>query len=516
MTSSFSPEVEAAIEAAAKKYGVSADLMRRFAQIESSGNPKAVTGSHLGLYQFTKDLFQDYGGGDIYSAKDNAMAMAAKLAHDSRTFTSKYKRDATDSDLYMIHNQGAAGYGAHMSNPEGVAWQNIRPYYESDAMAKSAIWGNVPDSVKSKVGSVDNLKSGQFMDFWHTRSGGGAQAATPPLAASLEPRAPGDTAASTPPTTAATPPKLVGDYGIPSGPISSPYTTINYKSPSPGYNPAWDIDVFTARPGGAYADGGHVDTREYMAGVDPSLAGAAPPLPERAYPVLPSQPPPPMPERAHLPVTPLPPLLANNEHFSKVWELLHHNPSAVPYQDLVAATRYLEHARRQKGTLTPTDQGIQEPSLYDKFMGYLREGTSSEPQKLALGGKVKQDKPQRRHSAVTGYINSDSGGVADKLAYNANKDSYVLPADVVSGLGDGNSNAGAKVLDAQYKARAAAPRSVTVPVKLSGGEYVVHPAAVKRAGGGSIDKGLDHFDSLVHRVRARTINKLHEKKAPIR
>jgi len=90
-----------------------------------------------------------------------------------------------------------------------------------------------------------------------------------------------------------------------------------------------------------------------------------------------------------------------------------------------------------------------------------------------------------------------------------------LPADVVSGLGDGNSNAGAKALDSKYKAHGT-DNTTTVPVKLSGGEYVVHPAAVRRAGGGNINKGLDHFDSLVHRVRARTINALHEKKAPIR
>jgi GH24 family phage-related lysozyme (muramidase) len=318
------------------------------------------------------------------------------------------------------------------------------------------------------------------------------------------------------PATALPPPaKLVDDYSIPQSYLPPPASPTAFTpAAGAGPNPAWVIDVVNAlrakQPAQGYADGGRVDTREYMAGVDPALI------------VDPTAAPPPPPERARLPITPLPPLLANNAHFSKVWELLHHNPNAVPYQDLVAASRYLEHARQQAGTLTAEDRQIppaedKDTGLFDKFMNYLH-GSEEQPtpQRLADGGKVSSQKNTKSKATVTGYINSKTSGVSDKLAYNASKDSYVLPADVVSGLGDGNSNAGADVLDAKFKSRATAASKTTVPVKLSGGEYVVPPSAVKRAGGGDIDKGLDHFDSLVHRVRARTIHTINKKKAPIR
>jgi hypothetical protein len=521
VTSSFSPEVEAAISAAAQKYGVSPDTMRRFAQIESSGDPNNTTGNYHGLFQLSNDEFAKHGGGDIYSATDNANAAAIKLKAESADFARKYGREPTAADLYLVHQQGGAGAAAHMANPEGIAWKNIRPYYKSDEIAKKAIWGNVPSDLKAKYGSVENMTSGQFSDMWRAKVEGA------PWHASAE----GDESAASPPTATAAPQtqepappaKLVGGYSIPqSGNLPPPVNPAAFTpaafTPAAGGNPAGVIDVVGAAKAKqlaqGYADGGRVDTRDYMAGVDPNV-DAPPPLPERAYPSLP--PAPPMPERARLPVTPLPPLLANNAHFSKVWELLHHNPSEVPYQDLITASRYLEHARQQKGTLTAEDQSIPSASLFDKFMEYLHgSGEQPTPQRLANGGKVSSTKNDSKRATVTGYIDSKTGGVSDKLAYNAGKDSYVLPADVVSGLGDGNSNAGAKILDDKYKDRAKTPSKATVPVKLSGGEYVIHPSAVKRAGGGNIDKGLDHFDSLVHRVRARTIHALNKKKAPIR
>jgi hypothetical protein len=73
----------------------------------------------------------------------------------------------------MVHQQGAAGYSAHLANPDQPAWKNIREYYGSDEVAKKAVWGNIPDKDKARYGSVDKVTSGEFVnDIWAKRVGG--------------------------------------------------------------------------------------------------------------------------------------------------------------------------------------------------------------------------------------------------------------------------------------------------------------------------------------------------------
>ena len=109
--------------------------------------------------------------------------------------------------------------------------------------------------------------------------------------------------------------------------------------------------------------------------------------------------------------------------------------------------------------------------------------------------------------------------------------SYVIPADVVSGLGEGNSAAGAKVLDhltSGGPSGGSAPAALNpvsvpggmtpfakggiakqhgnmIPIIVAGGEYHVMPDAVKRLGGGSISGGHKVLDSFVKKVREKTI-----------
>lgn len=167
---SFKPDIDKTISDAAKKYGVDEGMLRTFAQIESSGNPRNVTGSYKGLFQLSESEFRKYGGqGDILDPTANANAAAQKLKAESEQFTKKNGRAPTATDIYMIHQQGPAGSAAHRNNPDGIAWQNIRKYYKSDRMAKKAIWGNVPDDMKRKYGSVENMRSSDFVGMWNDK-----------------------------------------------------------------------------------------------------------------------------------------------------------------------------------------------------------------------------------------------------------------------------------------------------------------------------------------------------------
>jgi soluble lytic murein transglycosylase-like protein len=180
----FSAQVEAAIQAAAKQHGIDPGILRAYVAIESGGNPNAVTGSYKGLLQLSDKEFARHGGGDIFNIGDNINAGTVKLRAEMADFERRHGRKPSAADLYMVHQQGPAGYAAHMARPDAPAWQNMLSTGEGRAKgekwAKLAIWGNVPERYKQQFGSVDNLTSAQFTKMWADRvargMGGGSQA----------------------------------------------------------------------------------------------------------------------------------------------------------------------------------------------------------------------------------------------------------------------------------------------------------------------------------------------------
>jgi hypothetical protein len=176
------PDFTDLIEKHAKRVGIDPAWMRRIMQIESGGNSSNRTGSYKGLFQLSDQEFKNHGGGNnIYDPEQNTMAAANKLAKEKLAFSQKYGRDPTLKDLYMIHQQGEAGYAAHMKNPDQPAWKSMLSTGEGrqrgEAWAKKAIWGNIPDNLKAKYGSVENVTSRQFTeDVWGGKMEGSAQA----------------------------------------------------------------------------------------------------------------------------------------------------------------------------------------------------------------------------------------------------------------------------------------------------------------------------------------------------
>lgn len=173
--SRFAGSVGGAISEAASEAGVDAGLLDTFARIESGGKPGARTGSYKGLFQLSESEFEKYGGGDIYDPKDNARAAARKLKAEAAEFEKRTGRAPDAVDLYMVHQQGEAGYAAHMRRPGAPAWQNMASTREGRqkgaGWAKRAIWGNIPDDMKARFGSVDNVTSEDFIGLWREKVG---------------------------------------------------------------------------------------------------------------------------------------------------------------------------------------------------------------------------------------------------------------------------------------------------------------------------------------------------------
>lgn len=169
------------------------------------------------------------------------------------------------------------------------------------------------------------------------------------------------------------------------------------------------------------------------------------------------------------------------------------------------------------------------------------------PMKLTLGqqmgppiGKIPAlpKLPHLAKGGFVGFIPSAVPGRTDRHPINVPAGSYVLPAEHVSSLGQGNSIAGGKILHNMFPASVSdhaahaagmvkpmmpgrvmasagaviGGGSELVPVMVAGGEFVVAPQDVTNVGGGNLQKGHKHLDDWVMLRRKKHIETL--KKLP--
>lgn len=135
-----------------------------------------------------------------------------------------------------------------------------------------------------------------------------------------------------------------------------------------------------------------------------------------------------------------------------------------------------------------------------------------------------------------GLLGSKTAGRTDRLPTKIQPNSYIVPADVVSGIGQGNSLAGGHILDNVFAHHlhssfrhnltphdSVHPKALGLgsggkvnhlPVILAGGEYHVTPEIVQALGGGDTKKGHKHLDNMVKTVRAHTIKTLKTLPSP--
>jgi hypothetical protein len=140
-----------------------------------------------------------------------------------------------------------------------------------------------------------------------------------------------------------------------------------------------------------------------------------------------------------------------------------------------------------------------------------------------------------------GFLHSPVPGRTDKLPISVQGGAYVLPADHVAALGQGNSLAGANIVNKMFKmgpygtplgglhaGRSNVPRlnlnvkppkfergghSKHVPIIAAGGEIVIPPDKIKEKFG-SLDHGHRALDEWVVRTRKHHIKTLKKLKPP--
>lgn len=151
-----------------------------------------------------------------------------------------------------------------------------------------------------------------------------------------------------------------------------------------------------------------------------------------------------------------------------------------------------------------------------------------------------------------GMLNSSVPGRTDKLPMKVRAGSYVLPADIPSALGQGNTMAGGEILKKMFTSGAygmqpmkgsgsgrrglLSPQRIPkqpfaeggdaeasageegdgehVPIIAAGGEYIISPDVVKDIGHGDMKAGHDVLDKFVLKVRKHHITTLKKLPAP--
>lgn len=171
------------------------------------------------------------------------------------------------------------------------------------------------------------------------------------------------------------------------------------------------------------------------------------------------------------------------------------------------------------------------------------------PQGMAAGGTPFYVRSEAHGLEHAGMIHSSIAGRTDRIPMGVRSGSYVVPADVVSGLGQGNSMAGASALNRLFKigpygsAGGGAPKAVVpkmaamprpqkafsdggdvsaatqgtsppIDIVAAGGEFSVPPEAVAQIGGGDVSHGHDILDAFVKHVRKKTIKTLRKLPGP--
>ena len=149
--------------------------------------------------------------------------------------------------------------------------------------------------------------------------------------------------------------------------------------------------------------------------------------------------------------------------------------------------------------------------------------SESRKKKASGGNPLPPSKPQAQGiTPHVGPIHSAVAGRTDHLPMHVPSGSYVIPADIISAMGEGNTMAGFRIMNDitnQYGGHPAGYATggfagQLVPIVAAGGEYVISPEVVANMGNGDMDTGHGELDEFVKKMRAKTVDTLKKLPGP--
>lgn len=137
---------------------------------ESSGNPRAVTGSFRGLGQFSRDLEARYGITDWTDPNQQRRAITQHGRYLAGVLRRQLGREPTPGEIYLAHQQGEGGAPALLTaSPGETAFDVLMrlPYYRGNARTvQQAIQNNLPGNIRHRW---RNIGANEFANVWVNR-----------------------------------------------------------------------------------------------------------------------------------------------------------------------------------------------------------------------------------------------------------------------------------------------------------------------------------------------------------
>lgn len=116
----------------------------------------------------------------------------------------------------------------------------------------------------------------------------------------------------------------------------------------------------------------------------------------------------------------------------------------------------------------------------------------------AVGGRV--------HTGPITHV--ADGGRTDTAPMDVAAGSYIIPADIISSLGQGDTNAGYRVVETMFGPAHTRAEGGAIPIIAAGGEYALTPEQVTKIGQGDVKAGHEALDQWVKMQRRKTIQTL--------
>ena len=115
---------------------------------------------------------------------------------------------------------------------------------------------------------------------------------------------------------------------------------------------------------------------------------------------------------------------------------------------------------------------------------------------------------------ISGPIMHDGGGRSDDVSANLSEGSYVIPAMAVSALGQGNTDAGMRILSEMFGGGEQQDGRDGVDAMVSGGEFVIPAVKVAELGNGDPEAGADILDQFIMSIRGEQVQNLQTTPGP--
>lgn len=216
--------------------------------------------------------------------------------------------------------------------------------------------------------------------------------------------------------------------------------------------------------------------------------------------------------------------------------------------------RVLAQKRSQPPPIARPQQAAVAPNFQPAALPTPQRRGGATPRRRAPGGMLgvpmgdaspwwtrQQSRQEDSGSGANGFLHGSTPGRADEILTTAPAGSHVIPADVIAGLGEGNSLAGARVMDqiirsgpggipmpaggrghgaphppAPFHQARGGETPEQTPVALSHGEYVVQPHHVEAWGDRDAKTGHAVFDHFIVNMRKQIIATMKKLPGPVK